>query len=645
MRTSFWRGKGLALVLCYACVVAPVLPQQIDIEPIRPKAPIFKRPYMPVEVPPARLSNSGRMAELTRAGKLYLTAQDAVEIALENNIDIEVSRYNKIASEWQLERAQAGGALAGVPSSASQAFSVAAGQGVQGSQSAAGVSGGGGNGAGGRNSANASITQVGPVTQILDPQFSETTTYGHQTTPQPNTTQSGTQALISNTRAYSGTYQQGLLIGGSVSATYKDNYLNENSPTDVLNPSTATNLSISANFNLLRGFGTEMNGRNITVSRINLETSDLNFKTQVIGLVVNVLDSYYTLVADHEDLRAKTTAVNVAQQFHEDSRKQLEFGVLTPLDVTNAESQLVASQQNLDISRTSLQQQELQLKNLLSRTGIADPLLASVQIVPLDRIEIPASDDLPPLKDLVAQALTNRSDLAAEQISIKTSEISALGTRNGILPTLQVFTTQSQSGLAGAAKPLTYFDPVARVFRTLTPDPYFIGGVGTALGQVFRRNFPTESGGGAFAGAFGNNQAQADFGIDQLQLRQRELSTLKDRNQAQVDVLNSVIALQQSRAKYEAAMRSRILNEQLLSAEQQKYSLGASTPYLVVQQQRDLANASATEIAALMAYSNARVALDQATGTTLEKHHISIADVRTGKLPGKPVLPSTVPPE
>jgi hypothetical protein len=243
----------------------------------------------------------------------------------------------------------------------------------------------------------------------------------------------------------------------------------------------------------------------------------------------------------------------------------------------------------------------------------------------------------------VDQALANRSDLAAERAGITTAEISALGTRNGILPLGVAFTTQSQAGLAGTSQPLVFFDPTTRTVRTLAPDPYLVGGTGTALGQVFRRNYPSESGGAAFQSSIGNNQAQADFGIDQLQLRQRQLTNQKDRNQAQVDVLNAVIAMQQSRAKYEAVVRSRTLSEQLLSAEQQKYSLGASTPYLVVQQQRDLANANATEIAAKVDYSNARIALEQATGTTLEKHHISIADVHSGRIPTKPVLPATLP--
>jgi len=614
------------MALCLLTVATPIWPQQ-SVAPSKPQSPIFERPYQPVTVPPAHLANSPRLKDLIRGGKLYLTAQDAVRIALENNIDIEIARYDQFTLEWNLERAQAGGALPGVPSSSSQAFSVASGQGVQGSQSAAGVATGGAGASSGAGT-NSSVSQIGPVTQTLDPALSETSTFSHQTAPQQNTTQSLTQALISNTRNYSGSYQEGFLSGGSVTANYKDTYLSQNSPTDFLNPSVAQSLSVSAQHYLLRGYGVAVNARNITVAKNNLAASDLNFKTQVIGLVVNVLDTYYGLVADYEDLRAKNTALDVARQFLEDTKKQLEFGALTPLDVTNAQTQFVAARQSADLSQTSLEQQELQLKNLLSRTGLGSPEIAAVRIMPLDRIAIPDQDNLPPLKALVDRALAERSDLAADQVTLQNSQTSALGTKNGVLPTAVVYAQLSQAGLAGAAQPYRYGPYV------LTPNPYFVGGAGTALGQVFRRNFPSEVAATYYQQTIGNNQAQADYGIDQLQLRQRQLTNQKDRNQAQVDVLNAVIALQQARAKYEAAVRSRILNQQLLDAERQKYSLGSSTPYLVVQQQRDFVNANSAEIAALAAYSNARVALDQATGETLEANHISIQDVRKGKLTG-----------
>jgi outer membrane protein TolC len=625
---------SIATVLSILTAATPVWPQEVSQAPVRPQAPVIVRPYRPVTVPDIHVANSPRLKELIRAGKLYLTAQDAIRIALENNIDIEIARYNQFALEWNVERASAGGALPGVPSTSSQAFSVASGQGVQGSQSAAGVSTGAPSSGGGAGT-NASISQVGPVTQTLDPALSQTTTFGHQSTPQQNTTQSLVSNLISNTRGFSGSYQQGFLTGGAITTSFKDTYLSQNSPTNVLNPSSATVLSVSGQHNLLRGFGVDVNARTINVAKANLAASDLNFETQVTGIVANVLNAYNGLVADFEDLHAKIVALDVARQFLEDTQKQLEFGSLTPLDVTNANTQYVAARQNADLSGATLRQQEIQVKSLLSRTRIGDSELAAVEIVPLDRITIPEKDDLPPLRELVDRALAKRTDLASEKVSLENSRINALGTRNGILPSAGVFGTMSNAGLSGAPQPLHYGPYV------LEPDPYFVGGIGTALGQVFRRNFPSESGGAFYSGSIRNNQAQADYGIDQLQMRQSELLLQKDRNQAQVDVLNAVIALRQARAKYEAAVRNRILNEDLLKAEREKYSLGSSTPYLVIQQQRDFVNSGSAELAALVDYSNARVALDQATGQTLVANHIALVNVRAGKLPGESKIPDT----
>src|SRR5580698_6576583 len=145
------RRQALAL-LCLAS-----LTWAQDIAPQRPQAPVIIRPYLAVSVPPIRLANSARLNQLVRAGMLYLTAQDAIALALENNIDIEVSRYNPFISQWQLERSQAGGALPGVPSGASQAGSVASGQGVTGSQNAAGVTAPGASSSTGRNT-NATVS-------------------------------------------------------------------------------------------------------------------------------------------------------------------------------------------------------------------------------------------------------------------------------------------------------------------------------------------------------------------------------------------------------------------------------------------------------------------------------------------------------
>src|SRR5262249_41763479 len=158
---------------------------------------------------------------------------------------------------------------------------------------------------------------------------------------------------------------------------------------------------------------------------------------------------------------------------------------------------------------------------------------------------------LPPLEELIQKAMASRSDLAAEKENLRGAEISTLGTRNGVLPPLQVFGAESTAGLSGTAR------RVASNGFVQTADPYFVGGVGNALGQIFRRNFPTQRIGAFFQASIGNHQAQADSAIDLLQLRQSQLTNQKDISQVQVDLLNSVVALQQARARYDAVVKNR----------------------------------------------------------------------------------------
>lgn len=615
--------KRLAAALSYICAASVLSAQQAAIAPVKPSAPVIVRPYTAVTVPPIRTQNSARLSRLIRAGTLYLTAQDAIALALENNIDIEVARYNPIIAEWNVTRSEAGGALPGVPSNASQTGAVALGQGVAGSQAAAGVRISGFNNNAGQT-ANATVAQVGPITQTLDPTIQEQSTFSHVTTPQPNSVQSVTPVLISNTRAHTSSYQQGFLTGGNVTVQYTDNYLNENSPTDVLNPSSAPTASVRLTQNLLRGFGIAVNARTITVAKMNVNISDLSFKTEVVNVVANVLNAYYGLASAFEDLKAKTTAEDVARTFVENVKKQVTLGALAPPDLVTAQSQEITTRRALIDSQTSLQQQEIRLKDLISRTGVTDPLLRETRIVPVDKIAVPEKDELPPVEQMVSQALANRSDLAAERANLRASEVSALGTINGLLPNLQAFASESHAGLVGAPR------TVVRGQFTETADPYFVGGIGTALGQIFRRNFPTDRIGAFFQAPIHNRQAQADYAIDQLQLRQSQLSTQKDLNQVQVDVLNYVIALRQARARYEAAVQNRILQQNLFAAEQKKYALGASTPYNVTQQQRDLVTAQSAETAALVSYSTAKIALDLMLGTTLEANHVNIEEARSG---------------
>ncbi len=657
----------LAATLCF-CLIGQILSAQTSqqtIAPVKPTGSVFIRPYKAVTTPPVRLMNSPRLRDLIRGGKIYLTVQDAIALAIENDIDLESARYNPLIDQWNLQRFEAGGALPGVPSASSQAGSVASGQGVLGSQSAAGAGGGGGASTS-TNTVGAQITQIGPVTPTLDPVFQSVTTFAHLSLPQPDTVASIVSNLIQNTRSFNESISQGLITGGQVSLGLSDSYLNENAPSDLLNPSSSTSLSFSLRHNFLQGFGVAVNARNITVAKNTVDMDNLTFKSQVISVIGNVLGVYYGLVADYQDFKAKQSALAVAQRFYEDNKKQVEVGTMAPLDVVTAEAQVASSQQDLIGSETTVAQQQLQLKNLLSRDGVADPLVAEADIVPLDRIDVPEQDNLPPIKDLVATALANRPDLANEKTNLVNLKVSNLGTANALLPTLNGLVNASNQGLSGTPKAVPV--PTGEEARALTssggvapgfapcppsvapsgtlcevPDPYFVGGIGTALGQTIRRNFPTQSAGGFIAPTLRNRQAQSDYAIDQLNYRQAQLQTTRDLNQVMVDVSNQVTALRQARARYAASIKSRELEQQLLDAEQKKFSLGASTTALVVQQQRDLATAQSTEVAALAGYSNARVALNQTLGTTLDINHVSLEEALNGHVQRRSALPASLP--
>jgi outer membrane protein len=652
--------KFLAVMLSASCLGPLSWGQQQQTLP-QPTGNIFLRDYSAPVVPPARLGNGARLRSLVQAGKLYLTAQDAIALALENNLDIESDRYNALLAQNSLRRAQAGGTLAGVPSASSQASSVTSGQGVAGSQQAAGINTSAANGSNG--SSNTTIRQIGSVTPALDPVFQDVQTYSHLSQPQSNLTLSGITNLIDNKRNYSESISTGFLTGGNATLTYTDAYLGENSPTNTLNPINTVSLGIRITQNFLNGFGVAVNSRNINIQKIAIKVNDLSFQTQVIGVVVNVLNYYYALVADYQDVRAKREALKVAQQFYADNKKQVEIGSMAPLDVTAAEAQAATSEQDLVASETTLAQQQVQLKNALSRNGLADPLLENVEVIPLDKIEVPDNDNLPSEKELITTALANRVDLASDKLNYQEAEISALGTKNGLLPTLQGQVSAQNQGLAGTGRIVQFpgvsgIVPGSALPTGFVPCPAALGGsskvcevppqqslgnIGTALGQVFRRNVPSQSATVVFVPTLRNRQAQADDAIDRLDLRQTALQNQRTINQVAVDASNEAVALQQARAKYQAAAKNLELQQQLLQAEQRKFSLGASTSFLVVQQQRDLATAQSTEVAALVSYSNARVALDQTLGLTLKNNHVLLPEAQSGFVSKPSALPATLP--
>ncbi len=587
---------------------AQAVPQVVE----QPHGPLLVRSYRPPSAPPVIVSNSDHLHSLIRAGHLYITVQDAIALAVENNLDLEVDRYGPLQADWNLERAQGGGPLRGVTNGTALVNQATSGQGVLGSEIAAGLaSNSSGNGGG---NGGATVTQIGPVTQNLDPVLQNGTSFSHTTYPQPITVVSDTDALVNTQHVIDSFVQEGLLTGGYVQVSANESYLKQNAPSDYLNPSVAPVVQVYLRHNLLQGFGTGVNGRFIRVAEKNIRAAHETFRSQLLNVVASILNLYWDLVTDDDDLAVRQRALDQAQKFYDDTRKQIELGVVPRFEASRAQSNVTNSRQLLAIAQATAQQQENLLKNAISRNGLEDPLLDSAQVVTLDRIQVPEQDNLPPLRELVAKALANRPDVALARINDETSEISAIGTANGVLPSLQAFAAVSASGLAGTSAP----------YEGVTADKYYVGGLGNALGQVFRDNFPSRHIGALFGGTIQNHVAQGDYGVDQLQLRQSDLVERRNQNQMVVDISNQMVALRQARARYSQAVDSRKLQEQLLEKSQQSFSFGAATISEVEAAQTSLVVAQEAEVTAMSAYSHARTSLDQVLGQTLDVNHVSV---------------------
>ncbi|HEY4362091.1 MAG TPA: TolC family protein [Bryobacteraceae bacterium] len=592
--------------------------QQQAIMPQSSTARAIVRPYTAPTVPPIRVSNSSRLDSLIRSGKLYLNVNDAIALAIENNLGLEINRYGPLLAQSALNRALAGGPIRGVPSAPNLVSGADAGLGVGGSTLSAGLGGGGGGGVGGTGTGNASIQQVGPVTPNLDPVLQNATAFSHKSAPQINQRASETTSLVSTTHNYNTIVTQGLLTGGSLQYVNYEQYLKENAPSDVFNPALGPYWQLSLTHNLLQGFGKKINDRGIRIARKNTQAAQEVLRSQLLDLVANVLNLYWQLASEQQQVTARRRALEIAQKFREDTQNQIQLGVLSGVELPRAEAEMASRQQDLSIAEASVRQDETLLKEALSRNE--DPQLENAEIVTLDHIEIPATDDLPPLRDLVKRATEKRPDVMISNIRKETDAINTVGTEDLLLPNLQVTGRVQDRGTAGAIQ------------NPKLASPYFEGGYGTALGQILRHNFPTEAASVSLSIPLGNRQSQGDYGIDQLQLRQSDITGRKTANQIVVDISNDMIALRQARARYTAAVKTRQLQEQLLEAEQNEFQSGLSTTSNVVQAQRALVNAQSTETTALTAYARARVAMDQVLGETLEVNHVSFEEAVDGRV-------------
>ncbi len=621
-----------------AAAATPAIPRRVDYSKPAPAFPNFFAPYEGREVPEPNFANTGRLQQITREGKLYLSISDAVALALENNLDLAIQRYNLSIADTDLLRTKAGsgargvslGVVSGTPGGSSSSGAGASGAGAGGTSVGAGGAGTGSSGI------VASTSGTGAAVDSFDPSITSSMTIEHATTPLSNTVTTGVSIAQQNTGVANYTYQQGFPTGTAFSVGFNNNRITTNSTRNTLVPSLNSSLRLSFRQHLTTGFGIGLNTRFIRTAKNNRELSDIAFRQQIISTVSQIQNIYWDLVNAYEDVKVKQRSLALAQKTESDNRKQVEIGTLAPIEIVRAQAEVSSRNQDLIISQTTLALQQLLMKNAITKNQ-SDPALAAAEVIPTDTMTIALDEPVQPIQELISEALHNRPELVQQRIDLTNRDITKRAARNALLPTVDFVGFYGTSGLAGSLNP-ALCGPTPTACTGLISTGY-----GDAFGKLFGADFPDYQVGFSVSIPIRNRAAQADQVRSELEYRQAQTRMQQQQNQIAIEVRNAQFALRQNRARVEAAEKQVELQTQSLDAENKKYALGASTNILVLQSQRDLAQAESNLVAAKVTYEKSRVTLDQVTSRTLDHLGIDVGDAENGVVQKQPVVPGVQP--
>ncbi len=598
-------------------------------------------PYIPHLVAEPNLSNTPRIDQLMQNGKLMLSMNDAIALALENNLDIAIARYNLDIADTDLLRAKSGGSTRGVNTGVVQNTPGGGVGSIGGGSGAGGTSTGTGGAGAGTSGIVTSTSGVGSAIASFDPIVTGTLQEEHGVFPSVSAFNGGGKPITQNTSTLNWGYAQGFQTGTNLNVSFTNSRTTTNNQFTTLSPALSPAFRLTVSQNLLQGFGFLPNRRFIITAKNNRKISDVAFRLQVISTVNQIQNIYWDLVNAYEDVKVKERSVQLANKTLSDNKKQVEIGTLAPIEIVRAQSDASTRQQDLIISQTTLQLQQLLMKNAISRS-LTDAHLADAEVVPVDTMEVPDKDTTGATEDLVKEALTNRAELSESRIDLTNREITNKAAKNALLPTLDLFAFYGASGLAGVQNPSGTCPPVNPPIGCTPPNTYPTTGYGHAFDNLFNNTAPDKGVGVQLSIPLRNRAAQADQIRSQLEYRQAQMRLNQLENQVRIEVRNALFTVQQDRARVDAAKAGVELAKQSLDAETKKYALGASTNTLVLQTQRDLTQGATNLVSAMAAYEKARVELDRVTGKTLDNLGIQLDDAVKGQVTKMPSVPGTI---
>lgn len=597
-------------------------------------------PYEATSAPPADFLNSPRLEDLVKNGKIYLSLSDAIVLALENNYDIAIQRYNLNIADTDLLRAKAGSTLLGVPSGLVTGTLGSSGTTVSGGGGPGGTSVASGGAGAGASGLVLSTNGGGPLPETLDPVLAGTVQLQRQTTAEGSTLISGSSFLNQNTDEYNFSYNQGFLTGTQLAATFDNNRVTSNSIFDTYSPLITSTFNMQLTQHILQGFGWGINGRFIVQAKNNRRIADSAFRQQLLYTINQVENIYWGLVSAYEDVQAKERSVAQSSQLLSDDEKQLQIGTLAPLDVVSARSGLETDKQALIASQSNLEYQQLLMKQAIARS-LDDPTLANAPVIPTDRVSlIETPEEGEAADDLVREADANSPTIEQAILNLKNDEITLKGEKNGLLPTVDAYAFYGASAIGGAQSP-----SCENFFTGQKCPPNFVPSIGysTAFSNLFDGSSPNKGVGVNINIPIRNRTAQAAQARSMLEYRQAQMRLQQLYVQTKMNVVNEQYALTNDRAAVQSAMVTRDYDQQSLDAEVTKLHLGASTTANVLQQQRAWAIAEGTLISATAKYAIDRASLAQILASTLDRYNISIVDAVNGKVNTQPTIPGIEP--
>ena len=599
--------------------------------------------YRPTTIAKASFTNSVRLTDLMKDGKLYLSLSDALALAIENNYDIAIARYDLDIADTDILRTKTGAAPLGAPSGLVEGT-------LGGSTSTLTTGGGPGGttvGSGGAGSGSSGLTLTtqgaGPTPEALDPTVAGTVQFERAKAPQANTLFSGgLPTLDTNTNQYNFTANQGFVTGTALQVAFSNSRTTTDNPFQDYSPYLNSVFKATVTQHLLQGAGIWVNKRFIYQALNDRRITNASFRQQLLYTVNQVETIYWGLVQAYQDVQSKQRAMDQSTQLLSDNQKQLQIGTMAPLDVVNAQSTVATDQQALISAQSALNYQQQIIKQAITR-NLNDAALSAAPVIPTDRVSLEQiPEETQPIEDLVTQAFEQRPELEQAFLTLRNDEITLKGARNALLPTLDVYGFYGSSALGGSQSP-----DAVNLFANGSPK-YPAGtfptiGYGTVLQNLFNSSAPDKGIGFTLSVPIRNRLAQSVQERSLMEYRQAELRMEQLYIQIRMQVENARFALTNDRAQVQAATAARDYNQQSLEAEQKKLHLGASTTANVLAQQRAVAIAEDNLITANGAYAKDRANLYQTLASTMQHYGINLPEAAKGTVAGAPVITGVKP--